>query len=81
MAFYIEFWQGTERIAEYEEDGYPSMFEAREHIEDLLREMMTDTWAEDWTGCRFEVTGSDGRTVLQVPILPAMRALARRNSH
>jgi len=80
MTYYIEFWLGSERIAEYEDNEYLSPDEAREHIDELLEEMMTDA-VEDWTGCRFEVATLDGRTVLAVPVLAAMSVIARRKSH
>ena len=79
--YHIEFWRGAERIFDYEDDEYPSPDNARRHIEDLIQEMMTDTGAEDWTGCRFEVATSRGKAVLQVPVLPTMSAITRRTHH
>ena len=79
--YHIEFWRGAERVVGYESDEYITPAEARQHIDDLLEEMMTDAWAEDWTGCHFAVASWDGTTVLQVPVLATMSALARRRSH
>ncbi len=79
--YYVEFWRGAERIVEYESDEYVTLDKARQDIEDLIQEMMTDAWAEDWTGCRCAVATSDGATVLQVPVLATMSALARRRHH
>jgi hypothetical protein len=53
--YHIEFWRGAERVVGYESDEYITPAEARQHIDDLLEEMMTDAWAEDYTGCRFAV--------------------------
>ncbi len=80
-AYHIQFWRGQDRIIDYEDDEYLSLDEARKHIEYLIREMMTDQWSEDWTSCRFEVTTAGGKTVLAVPILAAMSAIARRTHH
>ena len=79
--YYIEFWRRGERVFEYESDDYLNPDDARHHIEELLHEMMIDSGAEDWTGCRFEVATRDGRTVLQVPVLAGISAIARRRSH
>jgi hypothetical protein len=81
MTYYIEFWLGADRIAEYDDVEYPSPDAAREHIDSLLRDMLADGSTDDWTGCRFAVATQDGRTVLQVPVLAAMSAIARRRSH
>ncbi len=81
MTYYIEFWLGADRIAEYDDAEYPSPDAAREHIDSLLRDMLADGSTDDWTGCRFAVATQDGRTVLQVPVLAAMSAIARRRSH
>jgi hypothetical protein len=78
---HIEFWRGADRIVEYESDEYVTPAEARQHIDDLLEGMMTDPWADDWTGCRFVVASWDRTIVLQVPVLATMSALARRRSH
>jgi len=76
--YYVEFWRGAEQIVEYESDEYVTPEKARQDIEDLIGEMMTDACAEDWTACRFVVATSDGKTVLQMPVLATMSALARR---
>ena len=82
MIFYhIQFWRGSDQIIDYEDDEYRSHEGARQSINDLIREMMADRWSEDWSGCRFEVTTSDGATVLSIPVLAAMNALARRTHH
>jgi hypothetical protein len=82
MATYtIEFWRGAERIFEYEGDEYPNLDDAQHHINELLQEMMIDSWSEDWTGCRFAVASLDGKRVLEVPVLATMSAIARRSSH
>ena len=81
MTYYIEFWLGADRIAEYDDAEYPSPDAAREHIDDLLQNMLADGSTDDWTGCRFEVATRDGRTVLQVPVLAGISAIARRRSH
>jgi hypothetical protein len=77
----IEFWRGAERILEYEGDEYPNLDDAQRHIDELLQEMMADSWLEDWTGCRFAVASLEGETVLEVPVLATMSAIARRRSH
>ena len=80
--YYIEFWRGAERIVEYESDQYVTPEKARQDIEDVIQEMMTDAWAEDWTGCRFTVATSEGTPVLQVSLFSqTMSALARRRHH
>jgi len=82
MATYnIEFWRGAERIFEYEGDEYSNLDDAQHHINELLQEMITDSWSEDWTGCRFAVASLDGKRVLEVPVLATMSAIARRRSH
>jgi hypothetical protein len=77
----VEFWRGAERIIEYESEDYLSLDKVRQHIEDLTQQMMSDPWAEDWTGCRFTVAKSDGTIVLQDHVPAAMSALARRRTH
>ena len=79
--YVIEFWRGNEHVLDYEGEEYRSIEAAHQHIQDLLREMINDPWAEDWTGCRFEVTRSEGRKVLDIPVLAAMSALVRRMAH
>ncbi len=81
IAYHIQFWRGEEQIIDYEDDEYLSLDEARQHIESLIEEMMADPCSEDWTGCRFVVATKSGRAVLQVPVLAAMNALARRTHH
>lgn len=80
-AYYVQFWRGQDRIIDYEEDEHTSLNEARQHIEDLIREMMEDCWVDDWTGCRFEVATSGSTTVLSVPVLEEMSVLVRRKHH
>jgi ABC-type ATPase with predicted acetyltransferase domain len=80
-AYHIHFWRGQNHIIDYEDDEYPSVEEARRHVEDIIREMMKDTMTEDWTGCRFEVTTVEGSPVLQIPVLTMMSAIARRTHH
>ena len=77
----VEFWRGADRIVEYESDEAVTLDKVRQDIENLLQEMMSNPWAEDWTGCRFTVTTSEGRIVLQGHVLAAMSALARRRPH
>ena len=79
--YHIQFWRAGDQIIDYEDDEYRSLDDARLYIEQLIREMMADRWSEDWTGCRFEVTTSGGRTVLSVPVLATMSTLARRTHH
>jgi hypothetical protein len=76
----IEFWRGAERIFEYEGDEYSNLDDAQHHINELLQAMMVDSWSEDWTGCRFAVASLNGETVLEVPVLTTMSAIARRSS-
>ncbi len=79
----IEFWRGNERVADldYETDEFRSLEAAQQHIHALLHVMLSDPWAEDWTGCRFEVVTAAGETLFSVPVLAAMSAIARRRSH
>ena len=77
----IEFWRGAERIFEYEGDESLNLDDAQHYINELLQEMMIDSWSEDWTGCRFAVASLEGETVLEVPVLATMSAIARRRSH
>ncbi len=79
----IEFWRGNERVADldYETDEFRSLEAAQQHIHALLHVMLSDPWAEDWTGCRFEVRRMGGSSVLDVPVLAAMSAIARRKLH
>ncbi len=81
MAYHIQFWRGADQIIDYEDDEYLDLDEAQRHIEDLIREMMADAWIEDWTDYHFVLMTEDGRAVLQVPVLAAMSALARRTYH
>jgi hypothetical protein len=80
-AYHLQFWRGHERIFDYESDEYGTLDDARRHIDDLIGEMMDDTSDEDWTGCRFDVATARGKRVLQIPVLAAMSALARRTAH
>ena len=77
----VEFWRGTDRIVEYESDESVTLDKVRQDIENLLQQMMSNPWTEDWTGCRFTVARSDGTIVLQGHVLAAMSALARRRTH
>jgi hypothetical protein len=79
--YYVEFWRGVERDPDYQGDEFDSPKEASEHINDLLHEMISDPWEEDWPGCRFQVMASGGERVLAVPVLAAMSALARKAAH
>jgi hypothetical protein len=64
--YHIEFWRDAERVVDYENDEYVTPEKARQDIEDLIREMTTDAWAEDWTAWRFVGATSEGNSVLQV---------------
>ena len=77
----IEFWRGNERVFDYESDKYRSLEAAQQHIHDLLQVMLSDPWAEDWTGCRFEVRRAGGKSVVDSPVLATMSAIARRKLH
>ena len=79
--YWIEFWRGNERVFDYESDEFRTLEAAQQHIHALLQEMLSDPWAEDWTGCRFEVRRAGGKSVLDVPVLAAMSAIARRRAH
>ena len=81
--YQIEFWRGNERVSDldYETDEFRSLEAAQQHIHDLLHMMLSDPWAEDWTGCRFEVRRAGGKRILEVPVLAAMSAIARRKLH
>ena len=79
--YQIEFWRGNERVFDYESDEYRSLEAAQQHIHALLQVMLSDPWAEDWTGCRFEVRRAGGKSVLEVPVLAAMSAIARGKLH
>jgi 3-oxoacyl-[acyl-carrier-protein] synthase III len=81
--YQIEFWRGNERVSDldYETDEFRSLEAAQQHIHALLHAMLSDPWAEDWTGCRFEVRRAGGKSVLEVPVLAAMSAIARRKLH
>ena len=57
------------------------MDEAVQNVRDLLQAIMEDPALEDWTGCRFEIARSDGRSVVQVPIMKAIGAMARQVGH
>jgi hypothetical protein len=81
MEYYIEFWRDGVRIRDFESDAHWTLDEAAQRIRDLLHEMMNDPSMEDWTGCRFEIARSDGCSIVQVPIMKAMGALARRIGH
>ena len=80
-AYHIQFWRGEEQIIDYEDDEYLGLEEARQHIEDLIREMVADPWGEDWTGCSFVVATHSGKAILRVPVLEAMGAMTRRTRH
>ena len=79
--YHIVFWRGQEHVFDYDGGEYCSLYAARQHIHELLREMMTDVWREDWTGCRFDVTTEAGKVLLEVPVLAEMSAIARRAAH
>src|SRR3712207_9529622 len=55
-----------------------SIHDAVQNVRDLLHAIMEDPALEDWTGCRFEIARSDGRSVIQVPIMRAIGAIARQ---
>jgi hypothetical protein len=79
--YHLQFWRGQERVFDYESDEFDSLDEARCHIDELIEAMRGDPSGEDWTGCRFDVATVRGKTVLQVPVLAAMSALARGKAH
>jgi len=79
--YHLQFWRGQERVFDYESDEFNNLDEARCHIDDLIRAMREDASNEDWTGCRFDVATARGRTVLQVPVLATMSALAQGRAH
>jgi hypothetical protein len=81
IEYYIEFWRDGVRVRDFESDEHWTLDEAAQRVRDLLCEMMNDPSMDDWTGCRFEIARSDGRSVVQVPIMKAMAALARRIGH
>ena len=81
MEYHIEFWRDGVRVRNFESDVHWTLDEAAQRVRDLLREMMNDPSMDDWTGCRFEIARSDGRSVVQVPIMTAMGALARQIGH
>jgi hypothetical protein len=80
-AYHIQFWRGEEQIIDFEDDEYLGLVEAGRHIEDLIREMVADSWGEDWIGCSFVVATHNGKAIHRVPVLEAMGAMTRRTRH
>jgi hypothetical protein len=81
VTYHIEFRRGQERIFDYEGEEFTSLNMVHQHIDDLLQEMISDSYRNDWTGCRFAVATETGQPVAEIPVLPAMSAMARRTHH
>ena len=81
MIYQVEFWRGDIRVRDFTSEEHWTMDEAVQNVRDLLQAIMEDPSIEDWTGCRFEIARSDGRSVAQVPIMKAIGALARQVGH
>ncbi len=80
-AFHIQLWRNQKHLIDFADDRSRSIDEASQRIAALLQDMMDELHEEDWTGCRFEVTTSDGGPVLTLPVLPTMSAIARQTRH
>lgn len=74
--YIIQFWRRQEFRFSIMDENFGSVEEAHQQVTALVREMMADD-EEDWTGCRFEVTTARGESLLSIPVLPAMSAIAR----
>ncbi len=81
IAYQVEFWRGDSRVHDYTGEEHWTIDEAAQNVRDLLQSIMEDPSMEDWTGCRFEIARSDGRSIVQVPIMKAIGALARQKGH
>ncbi len=81
IAYQVEFWRGDSRVHDYTGEEHWTIEEAAQKVRDLLQSIMQDPSMEDWTGCRFEIARSDGRSIVQVPIMKAIGALARQIGH
>jgi hypothetical protein len=81
MIYQVEFWRGDIRVRDFTSEEHWTMDEAVQNVRDLLQAIMEDPSIEDWSGCRFEIARSDGRSVVQVPIMKAIGAIARQLGH
>ena len=80
-AYHIQLWRGEERIFGCVGETFSTLEAVNQHVDSLLREMMAESYQDDCTGCRLAVTTELGRPVREIPVLPAMSALARRTRH
>ena len=81
MIYQVEFWRGDIQVREFTSEEHWTMDEAVQNVRDLLQAIMEDPAIEDWSGCRFEIARSDGRSVVQVPIMNAIGEIARQVGH
>ncbi len=81
MIYRVEFWRGDSRVRDFAGEEHWTIHDAAQNVRDLLHAIMKDPSMEDWTGCRFEIARSDGRSIVQVPIMKAIGALARQIGH
>ena len=79
--YHVEFWRGDVRVRFFDSKGLWTINEAAQRVRDLIADLMRKPSMEDWTGCRFEIVRSDGRSIVQVPIMRAMGAIARYTGH
>ncbi len=81
MEYHVEFWRDDVRVRFFDSEGHWTIDEATQRVRNLLHEMMRSPSMKDWTGCRFEIVRSDGCSIVQVPIMRAMGAIARYTGH
>jgi hypothetical protein len=81
IVYRVEFWRGNSRVHDFACEEHWTIEDAAQNVRDLLRSIMEDPSMEDWTGCRFEIARSDGRSIVEVPIMKAISALARQIGH
>ena len=81
MEYHVEFWRDGVRVRFFDSEGLWTIDEAAQRVRDLVHDLMKRPSMEDWTGCRFEIVRSDGRSIVQVPIMRAIGAIARYTGH
>jgi hypothetical protein len=81
MEYHVEFWRGDSRVRGFPSEEHWTIDEATQQVRDLLHGMVKSPSMVDWTGCRFEIARSDGRSVVQVPIMRPIGSIARQVGH
>ena len=64
IVYRVEFWRGDTRVRDFAGEEHWTIDDAAQNVRDLLQSIMEDPSMEDWTGCRFEIARSDGRSIV-----------------